>query len=138
MRRFFLIVMIALLPVRGWASDMMTVSMLAQQLHAVQSAQSGIDGQNASAQPVAQVQPTMSADCPMMAMLAGDRVRKANDETGSPVFKVCTTCQLCMGLVTGFSQLHPPLMPLPRAALLLGSVSFTSAERASGCKPPIS
>lgn len=138
MRRFFLIVMIVLLPVRGWASDLMMVSMAVQQLHAVQSVQSGIDGQNAFAQPVAQVRPTMSADCPMMAMLAGHPVPETNDETGSPVFKVCTTCQLCMGLVTGFSQVHPPLMPLPHAALLFGGVSFSSAERASGFKPPIS
>lgn len=138
MRRFILIFMITLLPVRGWASDMMAVSMAVQQLHAVRSVESGIDGQNASAQPVAQVQPTMSADCPMLAMLAGMPVSDASGETGSPVFKVCTTCQLCMGLVTGYVSCGPTLMPLPLTALWLGSISFTSAERAPGFKPPIS
>ena len=138
MRRFLLIFIIALLPLRGWASDMMAVSMATQQLHTVQGVQSGIDGQNAAAQPVVQVQPTMSADCPMMAMLAGKSGRDASGETGSSVFKVCTTCQLCMGLVTGYVPCGPSLMPLPQAGLWLGSTSFTSAERSSGFKPPIS
>ncbi len=138
MRRFLLIFMIALLPARGWAADIMAVSMATQQLHAVQLVQSGIDGQNAPSQPVVQVRPTMSADCPMMALLADKTVRDASGETGSTVFKVCTTCQLCMGLVTGYALCGPPLTPLPQAALWLGSISFTSAERAPGFKPPIS
>ncbi len=138
MRRLFLILMIALLPVRGWAADMMAVSMAAQQMHAVQFVQSGIDGQNGSAPLVRQVQPAMSADCPMMAMLAGKSGRDAGDETGSSVFKVCTTCQLCMGLVTGYVPSGPSMTPLPPAALCLDGASFSSAERAPGFKPPIS
>ncbi len=144
MRQLILILMIALLPMRIWAADMMAVSMAAQQLLAAQTmqstqiAQSGMDGLNSSTQPIAQAHTPMSADCPMMFLLAGDQVGDASDKTGSTVFKVCTTCQLCMGLVTGYASCCPLLMPLPDAALWLGSATFTSAERAPGFKPPIS
>ena len=138
MRHLLVILMIALLPIRSWAADMMAVSMALQQWHAVASVQSAIDGQNTSGQPVAQVQPTMPADCPMMAVLVGKLVRDTGDETGSPVFKVCSTCQLCMGLVTGYVPCDSSLMPLPQTALWLGSASFTSAERSTGFKPRIS
>ena len=141
MRHLILILMIALLPLRGWAADMMAVSMAAQQLHAVQTmqiAQSGMDGHSSSTQSVGQVQATISADCPMMFLLAGKQVGDADGKTDSTDFKVCTTCQLCMGLVTGYASCCPLLMPLPDAALWLGSATFTSAERVPGFKPPIS
>lgn len=144
MRRAILILMIALMPMRIWAFDMMAVSMAQQQLLAAQAAQSTsdaqswMDGQDSPAQSVEQAQASISTDCPMMFLLTGTQLGDAKSKVGSTVFKVCTTCQLCMGLVTGYAAPGPLLMPLPHAALWLGTTSFTSAERATGFKPPIS
>ena len=144
MRHAILILMIALMPMRIWAADMMAVSMAAQQLRAAQTmqlapiSQSGMDGQSSSIQQVVQARAPMSADCPMMLMLAGKQVGDTDGKTSVTVSKVCTTCQLCMGLVTGYAPRSPLLMPLPAAALWLGSATFTSAERVPGFKPPIS
>ena len=144
MRHAILILMIALMPIRIWAFDMMAVSMAAQQLLVAQTmqwtqiVQSGMDGQTSFTQSVAQAQTPMSADCPMMFLLAGKQAGDSKGKVGSTVFKVCTTCQLCMGLVTGYAPRGPLLMPLPPTALWLGSTPFTSAERAPGFKPPIS
>lgn len=137
MRHLIIILMIALMPMRIWAFDMMAVSMAAQQLLAAQTAQSandaqsGIDRQGLSAQPGEQAQTSIYTDCPMMFLLTG---KQLGDTKG----KVCTTCQLCMGVVTGYAPRGPLLMPLPSAALWLGSATFTSAERVPGFKPPIS
>lgn len=141
MRHFTVILMIALLPMRIWAADMMAVSMARQQLQAVetmQMIQPGIGGQSSPTQPAAQAKAPLSADCPMMLMLAGKQAGVTDGKTGSTVSKVCTTCQLCMGLVTGYVPRRLLLMPLPPAALWLGSTTFTSAERVPGFKPPIS
>ena len=144
MRHLIIILMIALLPMRVWAVDMMAVSMAGQQLLAAQTmrsakiSQSGMDEQSLPAQLVVQARAPMSADCPMMLMLAGKQVGDTDGKTSVTVSKVCTTCQLCMGLVTGYAPRSPLLMPLPAAALWLGSATFTSAERVPGFKPPIS
>ncbi len=144
MRHVIIILMIALLPMRVWAVDMMAVSMAGQQLLAAQTmrsakiSQSRMGEQSSPAQPVVQAQAPMSADCPMMLMLAGKQVGDTDGKIGSTDFKACTTCQLCMGLVTGYAPRGPLLMPLPSAALWLGSATFTSAERVPGFKPPIS
>ena len=144
MRHAIVILMIALMPMRIWAFDMMAVSMAAQQLlvaqtvQSTQIAQSGIDGQSSSAQSVEQAQTPTSTDCPMMFLLTGKQLGDTKGKVGSTVSQVCTTCQLCMGFVTGYAPPGPLLMPLPHAAVWLGSTSFTSAERAPGFKPPIS
>ena len=144
MRHIILVLMIALVPMRLWAADMMAVSMAAQQLSAAQPQQSAqlaplaIDGQNSLAPSDSQAQMRMTTDCPMMFLLAGKQVGDTGDTSGSTVSKVCTTCQLCMGLVSGYAPCGQILTPLPPAALWLGTVTFISAERAPGFKPPIS
>lgn len=144
MQYLIIILMIALLPMRIWAVDMMAESMAGQQLHAAQTTQSaqivqsGMGEQSSPTQPVVQARAPLSADCPMMLMLAGRQAVDIDGKTGSTVSKVCTTCQLCMGVVAGYAPRGPLLMPLPSAALWLGSATFTSAERVPGFKPPIS
>ena len=138
MRRVLLILMIALLPVRGWAADMMAISMAEQQLHVWQSIQAGNDGQTASAQPAVQVQSAMSADCPMMAMLAGQPVSDESGQAGSPILKMCTTCQLCMALAADQSvELTLPSF-VSHAPPVSRAVEFSGVTVASVFKPPIS
>ena len=138
MRRFVLVLMIALLPMRGWAADIMAVSMAVQQLDAVQSVQSGMDRGNAADVPVLQTPSSMSADCPMMAMLVGNIGSDTGDQTDSPIFKVCTTCQLCMALameLSGSFEFAPFVSAAPPVSR---TIEFIGVTVSSALKPPIS
>lgn len=124
MRRFLLIFMIALLPLRGWASESMVVSMAVQQL--------------AVAEKQAEGDVARPAECPMWGQATNPSSADISSQDISPLCKGCTTCQLCMALVTGYAPTFGLSAQLPHAERVVGSVSFTSAERATGFKPPIS
>ena len=136
MRRLLLILMISLLPLRGWAGEMMAVSMAVQQLSVA------VADQKSVAKAVEQAgSPTgaMPADCPMLGPLANNATDA--DVVGSAISPLCkgfTACQLCMALVTGYPAIPGATAPLPQAEPLVSSVSFTNAEPAPGLKPPIS
>jgi len=133
MRHLFLIFLIAVLPVRGWAADVMTVAMAAQKLNAIKKVATGAESIRSTGQFGTEIQAKMSADCPMLAS------GKATDKnTASPLCKGCTTCQLCMALVTGYPMMLIGAVPLPQATQGIASISFSSAERVPGFKPPIS
>ena len=123
MRHLLIILLIAILPVRGWAGERMAVSMAVQQLV------------------VAAVEPAEATGCPMLGQAVKDATTATTDVVGestSPLCKGCTTCQLCMALVTGYPPIPRIASQLPHATRLSSNVSFTSAERAPGFKPPIS
>ena len=127
MRHLILILMIALLPLRGWTADVMTVSMAVQQV-----ATHSLDTE-ASDPFDAGLMAGMPADCAMQMAWT-----QAPEDGSVPAGHGCTTCQLCMAVVTGYPTLPFSTGPLPQALQHMGSTSFTSAERASGFKPPIS
>ena len=134
MRRVLLILMIAVLPVRGWAADMMGVAMAAHAL----SATLQIAGHSSHANEVTFAPPngaeapfSMSSDCPMWA------AQTAGDDPSSS-HEGCATCQLCMALVAGYAFVLIRTASLPQAVQEFASIRFTSAEHASGFKPPIS
>ena len=132
MRHLLIILLIAVLPVRGWASEQMAVSMAAQQLV------------------VAAIEPVAATGNPVLGQASKDAetaatattvITATTDVAGepiSPLCKGCTTCQLCMALVTGYAPILRIASQLPPATHLSSNVSFTSAERAPGFKPPIS
>lgn len=164
MRRLLLILMIAVLPVRGWASDVMTVASAAQQLssttatiefiatHALQT------GARATFYGYFEAKPpsSMPWDCPWRASsiksannadnVMQDGVDTASDIVSDPASdspsnrfcKGCNTCQLCMALVTGYPMALFSATYLPQAVQHVTAIGFTSAERAPGFKPPIS
>jgi hypothetical protein len=70
MKRLFILIMVALLPLRGWAGDLMSVQMV----------------MGAVAPHVASVMP---ADCPMRAQVAAD----ASSPSG---MDGCVCCDLCI------------------------------------------
>jgi hypothetical protein len=133
MRVLLLAVMIALLPVRGWVGHAMAVDMAAQQVMQAQQA-------TPDAEPGVEAL-AMSEDCPMHAQASGP-VEPAGDP-GAPVAegshcKGCNTCQLCLALAS-FTWVGPqPTAFTPHAEPLAGGSNFSSADRASGFKPPIS
>lgn len=121
MRRWFVLLMIVLLPVRGWAGDFMGIQM----------------AMAAGATPAAHEMP---ADCPMhasadMGVHHGDGGDAPADEgPGSN----CSSCQLC----TPVAQL--PTTPLPlahapaRSAPESVRAEFVSALLPPAVEPPIS
>ena len=124
MRHAILILMVALLPLRGWASESMVVSMAVQQLVAA-NGESALKAQNVS-------------DCPFVDQMARKSTTRSSSQPISPLCKGCTTCQLCMALVTGYAPMPPIAAHLQHTKLLSSGISFTSAEHAPRFKPPIS
>ena len=124
MRHMLLILMIALLPLRGWASEGMVVSMAVQQLVAA-------NGGTAK-------QAEMPADCPFVSPMSENSPSGTNSEPISSLCKGCTTCQLCMALVTGYAPMPDIAAHSHHAQRLSSGISFTSAEHAPRFKPPIS
>jgi hypothetical protein len=148
MQRWFLIVMLVLLPVRGWSAQLMGVQMGAMQMGAMQT---GVQAHATQADPVqidampmhALASPMhkaadMPADCPMhMAAQALGHHAAAGDTANTADHPTCQACQLCMPLavlvqspLTLGSQRCP--MPLPQVR-----IGFVSAVLAQAVKPPI-
>jgi hypothetical protein len=141
MQRWFLILMLVLLPARGWSAQLMGVEMGAAQLSAVQMGAVHHTSMSDSASPMADLRAMtdMPADCPMH-MAASAQDAQANDNAGTQADQqhpTCQACQLCMPLaMIGHTGLtlgsHRCPMPLPQAGM-----RFVSAELALAVKPPI-
>ena len=65
-------------------------------------------------------------------------LQDSSSNSPKPLCHGCGTCQLCMALVTGYPMALVSATYLPQAVAQLATVSFSSAERAPGFKPPIS
>lgn len=131
MRHFVLVLMIALLPLRGWVGDAMAMElapsrMAAHALPTAEPAQGPHHGAMAAAGMAA------PADCPGHAAAQDETQPKAAD------CNTCTACQSChaVALTPSFPHLAPA--PLPANRPLAAAHHFASAERAPGFKPPIS
>jgi cytochrome c553 len=120
MRRFIFILMIALLPLRGWMGEAMATEMAAMNVVATQAANMG------SAADITPVQ-SMS-DCDM---------HKATKADSSEMKSTCTHCQAChaTGLVSAvqISSFDQVRYAQPRAQ----TSQFASASIAHSQKPPI-
>ena len=127
MARLIVILLIALLPLRGWSATGMAVQMALAETTAAASSMD--DGQGA-----------MSADCPMMQMAAstsGDATHSPDKPMDGKTHHGCQTCQLCMTLAVldSLSTKIPELTPFEPALAL--SYRFSSAELFEDSKPPI-
>ena len=121
MGRLLVILLVVLIPLRGWSAERMVVQMaFSHTVAEVANGQISMDG--------------MPADCPMLAQAESKSEKPANPAKG---FVGCQTCQLCMTLASlSFpqTQLSAHLTEvLPEAA----SASFSSADLAPRVKPPI-
>lgn len=121
MIRLVLILLIALLPLRGWNAERMAVYMAAGETTAVTM----VAGDQA-----------MPADCPMMMEFGSSE--KGSDQGDSKSHRACQSCQLCMALATFGTEViktrshKPPNAAVPRAD------RFASADQVRVVKPPIS
>jgi hypothetical protein len=112
MRRFLLILLIALLPLRAWVGDSMAI-------------------------PTSSTAVAASSHC--AEMMAGadaattDNAPKATDTTTLS----CTQCQLCHLLGLAVAEFTPLLPALPAARITPVPTHFASAEPTQGFKPPL-
>lgn len=121
MRHWLLVLLIALLPLRGWMGEAMAGELLAQR-HAQP--------------PAAAAAHAAAADC------AGHHAESADAATGSEAVQahdaICAACQACSTMALAFSQPPLPLAPFGVAPPVPMAVAFASAEPALADKPPIS
>ena len=135
MHRLFLIIMIVLLPLRGWVGDVMAMDMASQHLNTVISVASHTQPKRATGQFVSENAAATHAECPgHPATASGD----AADNTASGHCNTCGVCQICHTVaLAGTAIFNPPqavsVLPLP-----LRSTRFASALPAPCLKPPIS
>lgn len=126
MSRFFIILLIALLPLRGWSVERMAVHMAAS----------------------ASAAQAMPSDCPMMiqtgasasdagAKHLGDSSDKGDYGKSPGNSLSCQSCQLCMSLATPDTPAIQPLAGGPRATTAARAERFASADLPRATKPPI-
>ena len=137
MRHLLLVLMIALLPVRGWMSNAMAVNMAMQQVSVAQNSTKGampVSDTNAASATAA----TMPADCPMSAQNQDEKSAEGKQPGDTASLCNCDSCELCLALAT------VTLPTLTIAAFTAYAeppshgIRFSSAERVFSLKPPIS
>ena len=109
--------MIVVLPLRGWAGDLMSVQM----------ATSGLAPQVALAMP---------ADCPMQSMHAAASTDDASQPPAGAL--ECVTCDLCLPIAELASPCFDVAPFSAHAAPPMRGVAFSSVSTALAFKPPIS
>ena len=121
MRFFLFALMIALLPLRSWAGDVMALEMAQQQLIATET---GYDSSHCldivHADVGLQVAPSDSQD------------------TAQDHCNTCTACQVCHSVAMASEVQWPVARQLPHYVPMPSTATFTSAAPAPGFKPPIS
>lgn len=127
-RVFILILLIIVLPLRGWTAERMAEHMAASN--------SGAAPQHAMG--------AMPADCPMM-MVAAQQMDAADGGDGSDSapqhpakHTTCQACQLCMSLATQDTPVLQTTGPAPQAVAVHPADRFASADLPRSIKPPIS
>jgi hypothetical protein len=141
MRLFVIIVLMALLPLRGWAGDGMAIRMAI----GMTSSMAGHHGA-APAQPLAAAQTPVAAehaDCVEHASMAAAQPTVGGDIAAKPASpdhcSTCPTCQACFTVGLLVPTIELPVQ-LPRTAFQQDRAVavFASADLAHSQKPPIS
>lgn len=113
------ILLVILIPLRGWSAERMAIQMAQQSQVAVEV---GIE------------HVSMAADCPMMTQLPSQTEKSS---TPSKSHVGCQTCQLCMSMADqDFSGPNVLAYETP-APPVSGKASFISADLSRHAKPPI-
>ena len=126
MRLLFLILMMALMPLRGIAGDVMAIRMATQlpsQAAAVDAAPSGMTADH--------------ADC-MGHSEAAARPGPAQGPDSQGHCATCPACQVCFSVALPWLVPTWSAAPLPHTVPFVLDLTFISAFAAPGLKPPIS
>ena len=119
MGRLFIIFLIVLLPLRGWAGDLMSVHMETSGLAPGASS-------------------VMAPDCSMRsAPAAANSASDADDPALSSGMESCTSCDLCLPIAELPDAGRTTLGFAAHAKPLTSGIDFASAPLAPAMKPPI-
>ena len=129
MRRFVLILMLVLLPLRGWVGEAMAMDMLAQSAFAIQKVATFAHHTSASSTFDAEVQAHCNEASPETA---------ATTDPGASPCGTCPLCQMCHTVAAPAPLGTMPTPWLPHAQPTTGHARFASAPAAFALKPPIS
>jgi hypothetical protein len=125
-RILILVLLIVLLPLRGWSAERMA------------------DHMAATGASTAHAMGAMPADCPMMmqmaamASLADKSFTDDGGTTSTPTDRTCQSCQLCMSLAAPETPAVQAVSPAPQSVAVHRADSFASAYLPRSIKPPIS
>jgi hypothetical protein len=138
MRHLFLILMIALLPLRGWFSDAMATGMVTAQVQPQTTAKTEATHAHEAGVQAHHDTETVVADASQTAADCSGHVSGGDDHAADTHCNSCSVCQACntVALSPAASEVTAAFNPrtLPRAVV----AQFVSAEHALGEKPPIS
>lgn len=130
MRLLFVIFLICLLPLRGWAGTAMGMQMATAQVMASNLNTSSVKD------PANRMLATMPDDCAMHLEAISTAANESADS--KPSCSGCDTCELCLAIASFTTpQLHTTRFGL-NTAPAAAHHGFVSADRASRLKPPIS
>lgn len=125
MRRWFVLLMIALLPLRGWVGEAMAGEMLGQHLAVAAAAQAQL----------AQADPH---DCMGHQLAAADGGTQQDTQSASGDCPTCASCQVCSSVVLSVDTARVPAPVFGSTLVPRMGTPFASAEPAPAFKPPIS
>ncbi len=129
MRRFVLILMLVLLPLRGWVGEAMAMDMLAQSAVAIQNVAATAHHISANGTFDTEMQAPCHGASPEAA---------ASTAPGSSPCGTCPLCQMCHTVAAPAPFTTLPTAWLPHAQPTTGHARFASAPAAFALKPPIS
>ena len=121
MRHLLLILMLALLPMRGWAGDVMAIRMAGHQPVVVEKVASA-----------------PHAECAEHAHANAHPASGAHDAKTNGDCPSCAGCQVCSSVALFMQPSAVAVSRLPHGVPSMTGAAFTSAEPAPGFKPPIS
>ena len=148
MRRLLLILMIALLPVRGWVGDVMAMDMameiVAQKLVTIELVANNVHSTRATGQFNGENRPAAQGECAEHAANAlihstsvADGASSADDATSGHC-NTCGVCEICHTVAMANPMASNPPDFIPHTLPSIGSTRFASALTALSQKPPIS
>lgn len=125
MRTWLLILMIALLPIRGWVGNAMAGELLS---HRVAAGAVAIAHAHHGA--------GLHQDCMTHAQSPADTAAKAQPDTSTT--SSCASCQVFSAVALVFADAMPRVASFQSPRPPPAEARFASADRAPGFKPPIS
>ncbi len=122
MRAIFIVLMIALLPLRAWLGDSMAMQVGMKSAYAIEIIATSADSIRAGA--------TFSLN-------SNTSLLPCHDQTAHGDCADCSTCQVCHSVALAPVINLFPVLALPTQAVQSGQTLFASVPRAPHLKPPI-
>lgn len=138
MRHLLLILMIALLPLRGWVSDAMATGMVTAQVQQQTAAKTVATHAHQAWTQAHQDNETVVVDAFQTSADCSGHGSGGDDHANDTHCDSCSVCQACHTVALSPAAAHATAAFNPRTLPRAVVAQFVSAEHALGEKPPIS